>query len=36
MEGLGEKQKKFLKKSAWKFRLLAGKLLRWVREKIDF
>jgi hypothetical protein len=36
MEGLGERGKKFLKKSASKFRLLAGKLLRWVREKIDF
>ncbi len=34
MEGLGEKQKKFLQKSASKFQLLAGKLLRWVLEKI--
>lgn len=34
MEGLGGKQKKFLKKSVWKFQLLAGKLLWWVPEKI--
>jgi hypothetical protein len=36
MEGLGEKEKKFLKESAKGFQLLVGKLLCWVLEKIDF